>query len=174
MPALIPIILKNMQLIKAQKQKKQRKQLKKGKKRRHANQIHPTQTYSLVEACLINVQDLHEDALGYFNLSFGILTFQILNHLNHVRLLRLIVALPYNGYFLQTFLRRLSVLETRLMLTCKIIKEEAERRERQVAQPCLRLLDGQLYFWTFSRNVVAAAHNKNDGSDSALVRDIQD
>ena len=94
------------------------------------------------------MQDLHEDAI------IGLLQFVIRN-INVsdseslescVRLLRLIVALPYNGYFLQTFLRRLSVLETRLMLTFlrKIIKEEAERRGKEPGCPTM----SQAIGWT--------------------------
>ena len=120
-PALIRIVLKSSsQMLKSRKRKRSAKE-KWGEKSLSQSDGSGRDITGLVlvEECLRNVQDLHEDAIVEL-LQFvirnvdasdaGALAFCI-------RLLRLIVALPYNGSFLQTFLRRLSMLETRLMLT---------------------------------------------------------
>ena len=180
-PALIRIVMNcSSQMLKNRKRKTSTK--KRMKSLSLQSNDPSTDGLMLVEECLVNVQDLHEDAI------VELLQFVIRNTdtsdgesvASCVRLLRLIVALPYNGSFLKTFLRRLSMLETRLMLIFmrKMIKEEAERQGKDTGCPTM----SQAIGWTI---ILLDAHFQSIvvGSRSqpkiaqvikALVQDIQD
>ena len=177
-PTLIPTVLKSSkQMLESKKNKS-----KSGKKRRRQSTSDAKDSFLLIEYCLRHVQDLHENAIVEL-LQFIIRSFDSSDGdslASFVRLLRSIVALPYNGSFLQTFLRRLSPLETRLMLAFmrKIIKEEAERESADAGSPTM----SQAVGWTtilldahFQSIVVGSrSENKTLRVISTLAKDIHD
>jgi hypothetical protein len=181
-PALIRIILKSSsQMLKTRKRKRSAKKSGKRSSSKSISSGGFSSGLILIEECLRNVQDLHEDAI------VELLQFVIRNidasdaesFASCVRLLRLIVALPYNGSFLQTFLRRLTTLETRLMLTFmrKVIKEEVARKGGGSGCPTM----SQAIGWTtilldaHFQSIVVGSRSQPKMMEliSALVRDIQ-
>ena len=83
----------------------------------------------LLEATLLHVQDLHEEAIVRL-LRFVIGHSSKDTKYNQVNtILRYIVATPYNGSFLRSFLRSMTITETRFMLKFlhHIIKIETQK-----------------------------------------------
>jgi hypothetical protein len=68
----------------------------------------------LLELTFLHVHDLHEDAI--VRLLRYVISKSSVQYKDVNRLLHMIVATPYNGSFLRSFLRRLTISETRFML----------------------------------------------------------